>query len=519
MKMKYKATILFFSAFIILISYLLMNTGYVSDDFVHMECVKGRSLKDILDIKNAEKSFLPTTLLLPAEYYTIVAWYRFFKINDLFISNIVKILYAAVIFCLIAIFFSIYMPISSALFASFLFLFFPSHDATAYWFLEYYITLSIALYLYAFYLADNEKLISAFLLALIASFLSYGSPVIAVSLCSIFALRKKFGKALALIIPNTIFIFYYLLITTICYGGTNKIACHLTVRDIACQFGIQILTFIDSIFGPSMWLKIYYSFFQLSPMSIFIGLICIILFYKIYGTTKIRFDKVLAGALSILLFISLAMFALTGMYPQLSFNLGNRVTVFGSLLIVYLAVSAPLPKLIRTCLFSLLIFSILGISDHWKNWNMVEQRVIAQIQNNSDLKNYKDTRPIYVSGNQYSRFGKIGHIEFLSEEATAGCIFNLVFDRKDVLMTPINKRLKYIDGYILDVKYGTKRRVDDHINIYDSEKDVFFKLRAGDINKYIDSLPLDNRHWIQFVNTPLVRNAIVKLMPRLKYLL
>jgi hypothetical protein len=70
---------------------------------------------------------------------------------------------------------------------------------------------------------------------------------------------------------------------------------------------------------------------------------------------------------------------------------------------------------------------------------------------------------------------------------------------------------------LIDTKYYRKTRIGDTINIYDSEKDVFFMLDAGKINDYIDSLSPENRHWTQMLPIGFVKNTIIYLSPRLKY--
>lgn len=278
------------------------------------------------------------------------------------------------------------------------------------------------------------------------------------------------------------------------------------------------MTFIDAMVGPSMWLKIYYSFSQLSAPSFIIGILVTIIFYKKYQDSGKRYNAKLVLSFLVLMLLSFAMFSVTGHYPQLAFNLGNRSTIFGSLLLAYLIVLIPGPHKLKTLIFALIIFSILGISDHWKKWNVHQQSVITNIRNNQDVKNYQDNKVIYVSGNQYSKYGPISHIEFLSEGWVTRCLFKLLFE-KEIQAEPINKRHRYRDGYLIDRKYGLKMKLDSYIYLYDSERDALFKLESEKINGYVDSLPADNRHWMQIMNVKFIKDAVYKLMPRLKYAL
>jgi len=514
MKKEYKNKILLYLLSFGLIAYLLINTGLFSDEFGLVHHLKNKSITDTLIIKDA------AWITLPAEHFILLIWYRFFQVFNLLLVNILKISYLFLSFCLITKFFEIYLDTPRAFLVSFLFLFFPSHDSTAYWFLGYYLTLSFAFYLYAFYLAHRDKLFPAFLLALIASFMSYGSSVVAAALFMLFALDKAFKKGLILLVPNIIFAAYYILMTKVFHVSMlDRIPDKINVPAIVSQLALQFFSFLDAMLGPSMWLKIYYSFSQLSVISVIIGALLTIVFYKTYRESKKKYNLKLILSLMVLAFLSFAMFAVTGLYPQIAFNLGNRVTIFGSLLLAYLIVALPTSKKVSTAIFAILIFTILGISDHWKDWTLHQQKVIANIKNNQDLRDYEDARYIYVSGNQYSKYGKIGHIDFFSEAGVTAPVFWLLLERKDIVAVTINKRLKYLNGYMVDTKYDTKAHVDGYINVYDSEKDTLFRVNAGDIAEYIDSLPADNRHWTQAFNVKFIKDIAVRLMPRLKYAL
>lgn len=498
---------LFFILFIIFISYLLINTGIISDDFNAIEGLKGTKIKDVF--------FSSYFMSTPVENFSHYFWYYFFPMDNLFLLNIIKTFYILLSFFLVFLFFSIYLSKFSALCASFLFIFFPTHDSTVYFFMGQYLTLSFAFYLYSFYLAYHNKLVLAFILGLIASFISYGSTPIALALFTLFFLNKEFKKGMAIIIPNLIYAIYFVPLNIIMRSGYPRIIEKLNIAALIKQFILQILSFIDAMLGPSFWLKVYYSFSQLSGTSFLIGVILIIIFYKQSQKVNERYNLKLIISCIVLLFSSFLMFAATGRYPQLAFNLGNRVTIYGSLILAYFIVLMP-SKAIKTLLFSLLIFTILGISDHWKIWNLQQQKVIGNIRNNYALKSHNDKRAIYVSGNQYSKYGPISNIEFFSEDWVVDAVFKMALG-KDIFARSINKRYKYIDGYLIDTKYSLKTRVDSYIYIYDSEKDILFKLKAEEINNYIDSLSPDTRHWLQILDIKLIKEKVLGLMPRLRY--
>ena len=497
--------------YFLFILYALINTPLASDEFAWILSAKYANFKDLLLPKG-------WFLIAPVEHYLLFIWCRFFDIYNLFLVDLLKIFYIFLSFYLIAKFFHIFLDKQNAHLATFLFIFFPSHDSTAFFYEGIYSTLTIAFCLYSFYLAYNNKLTSAFITATVGSFTSYASVPVLLSLFVFFALKKEFKKGAVIVIPNIFYCLYYIFMSKIIYMMDSQIPDAINLYGIIKQFTLQVLTFADSIFGPSMWLKIYFSFFQLSFFSIVIGIAFTVIFYKTYQKNNTGYDHKLLISLVALMLFSFMIFAITGMYPQLAFNLGNRTTIYGSLLITYLLVLLPVSKKIKTLIFSVLIFTVLGISDHWKNWNINQQMVITNIKNSQVLKNYKDNKAIYVSGNQFSKYGPISHIEFFSEDWVIRSVFRLALG-KSIPLSSINKRYKYIDGYLLDTKYNTKTKVGDYINLYDSEKNLLFKLKPEEINNYIESLPFDNRHWIQIINIEFIKNFVNRLMPRLKYAL
>jgi hypothetical protein len=497
---------------LVVVPYLLINTGIFSDEYCFLLTTQNKNLTELL----VPKGYF---LIAPIENYTHFIWYHFAKVDNLILVYILKILYVFLSLYFLVKFFALFLNRQNAFLISLLFLFFPSHDSTPYSLLTQYITLTVSFYLYAFYLAYNNKLIWAFVAATVASFISYASVVIAISLFSYFIVNKEFKKSLVIFIPNVIFSIYYIVMSRILDVVKTQIPDKLNIYILIKQFVLQVVTFIDSVVGPSMWLKLYYSYYELSAISFVIGIFLIFIFYITCKENEDNYNSKLIISFIVLLLTSFAAFAITGKYPQLAFNLGNRTTVFGSLLLAYLIVLIPSSRKKKTAIFAIFLFSILGISDHCKNWNIQQQQVIDNIKKNQALRDYKDDKQIFVSGNQYSKFGPISHIEFLSENWVTSGVFNLAL-KKEISAVTINKRHVYEDGYLIDTKYNTKAEVNDYINVYDSENDRLFTLNVVEINSYIDSLPPENRHWIMLSDNRLisfVKTLVIKLMPRLEY--
>jgi hypothetical protein len=465
-------------------------------------------------------------IIAPVEHYLLNVWYPFFDINNLISLKLLKTFYIIISFFFITRFFRIFLGVHHASMISFLILFFPSHEATTYWYLGEYQTLSFALYAYAFYLVHHNRILSGWICSVLAAFVVYSSVVYAIALFSFFVMDRKYKKATVMIVPCLFYTIHYIYFTKINPITKTLIPRDLNIYSFMKQFILQVVTFVDSMVGPSMWYKIYYSFSNLSLISVLLAISLMVLFYKKHGKAenkeiRSKYDFKLIVTFSIIILVGFCNYSMTGLYPQVCFGLGSRTTFYGSILLSYLIIQYPVSNKIKTGVFAILLFSILGISDHWKNWNTHQQQVIGTIRKNQALRGYKDDKQIFVSGNQYSKFGPISHIEFLSESWVSNAVFKLAL-KKEIRAVTINKRHVYEDGYLIDTKNNTKAEVNDYINVYDSENDRLFTLNVVEINSYIDSLPPENRHWIMLSDNRLVsfvKNIVIKLMPRLEYAL
>ena len=526
MEIRKKHIIIFYFSFFVLAAYLLINTGFVSDDFAVMIRFNNKNFSDIL---------IPDRFLhIPVLHYILnINYFWFNHYNGEGLLNLCKIANVFLSLYLTTKFFEIYVDFIRALLISFIFVFFPSHDGATFWYFGQYLALNISFYLYSFYLAHKNRLCLAFVMALIASFTSYGSPPIALALFILCIFNKQFKRGAVLLVPNLVFCVYY--IAMVNFGKVyTRLPSNYDFIAIIKQFALQIVTFCDAMFGPSMWLKLYFSFSQLSVMSWIFGSFVTFIVFKAYGShnrterTKVShvpnvwvkgYDSKLVISLIALTFLSLLMFAVNGYYPQLTFNLGNRTTIYGSLLIAYLIVMIPVMSKLRTVVIGMLIFSIFGISDHWKGWNVHQQRVLMQMRNNAELQNYAGDKTVYVVGNQYSKYGPVSHIEFFSESWVVDAFLKLALRRDDISAKPLNKVYSYSNNTLVDNKYNTKTEIGDYINLYDSERNVLMRMESIEINEYLDAIPIDKRHWIFMLDVKFVKDLILKLMPRLRYAL
>jgi len=486
--------------FILAIIYMIAGTGVFSDDFVNIKKTSGKS---VLEVLSGKFYFIET----PVEFFTHYIWYPLFTIDGVIAVSILKIIYTILEFWLIALFFGLFADKITAYFISFIFLFLPTHDSTVYWLVGHYLTLSVALYMFSYYLAEKGRLAWGSIFAVLASFLSYGSGPVALSLSALLFIRKKVKASLCILIPNLIYTGYYLWTAKLGHSGVDKLSGGEGVLGVIKSFIVQILSSADVMAGPSMWMKTVYGIGCISVTGIIFAAILCFFYFRNARVKDDSLNKELSTALFLMFALSLVMFSLTGMYPQLAFNLGNRVTVFGAVFFVYIIMTAGRLKNVRLVLVPFLIFSIFGTSGHWKEFTRKEIGILHNIKENKLLAAYSGEKPLYIAGCQYSILGDQSHIEFMSEAWVTGSIFDVIYGGK-IRAWPLNKRYVYKDGYLIDNKYGRQDKVVDHINVYDCGKNALLKIPADGINYYIESLPSYKRHWLQGLNIPLVRKMI-----------
>jgi hypothetical protein len=252
--------------------------------------------------------------------------------------------------------------------------------------------------------------------------------------------------------------------------------------------------------------------------------VIIVTVISIFSLIKVKkFSKVptlpkslLVGLISVLI-LSFGMYALTGLYSHSAFNLGNRSTVYGSLLIAFLlAVFLPINK--KSVIFLLIIFlaPVFGLSDHWKSWNSHQKIIIENIKNNQDLKEIESNSTLIVTRNIYSKLGPFSHIEFFSMPWNVTAIFeDSVKTKSIVALTPYIA----IEGdYIIDPKFGGKYSLKNKLYVYESEENIVREISSIDVPKIIKQQSRIVRHWVQLFKDTWVQNIIVWMSPRLVYL-
>jgi hypothetical protein len=501
--------------YVSLIAYLIYGTGIVSDDYT-----------DIVRHRNARwfEALVPRGNLInvPAFNLMRMPFYVLSSPDRVLPIEMAKIVYAVASFYMLSRFFSLFLGPDAAMTTALLFLFFPSHESTVFWLAGQYLTLTTALYCYAYFEVRGGRWAAAAVLATVASFTSYASTAVAGSLFALCALQGLYRQGLVLLLPNVAYAAYYVIISKVMAVTISRLPSTWTVSGLLDQFLVQVGSFLDATVGPSFWLKVYYSVRENDTTSGMVGIAVLIACGAIarYGAPiahgGVAVPRALLAALVLLTFANLAMFSVTGSYPQLAFNLGNRVTTFGTLGLAYALVALPVPRAFRYGALGLLLFAALGMSAHWKAWQTQQAAVIDRIRHNTDLAAYQGPLPVYVSGNQYSRLGPFSNIEFLSESWVVDAIFEMATAGR-VTASPLNKRLVEDGGELWDRKYRTRHRLGPEVAIYDSEADRLYRVPSRALNGEIARLRDEQRHWAQMIADERLRAWIVRLMPRLQY--
>ena len=149
-------------------------------------------------------------------------------------------------------------------------------------------------------------------------------------------------------------------------------------------------------------------------------------------------------------------------------------------------------------------------------WNKHQVEVYHNIQRNEDLQSFNKQGPVFVVGNQYSRMGPFSHIEFLSENWVVNNLFMLA-GHNEIKTLALNKRFIVKENLLVDQKHQNIITIGPVVNIYDSESDKLITVTSDMLNQYIGNIPDEERHWVQMIKNEKINDAILKLMPRLKY--
>lgn len=503
-------TSMYSGGILFLLGYLYLGTGIHSDDYAFIMLSQGWSFGEWLALYKANPVYLYS---LPTMYFDFAQTLLFG--HGAVYYDLVKV--AVSLFGIFAAwrFAKQYLESRRALLFALLFVLYPLHDATNYWPIGTYMTMTGAWIMLSHVLLNQGNTKSGLACGFAGAFWSYASPPLAAGLSVTFLVQKDFRKFLLFILPEVFYVAYYAGVANLLEtGGFHAVTSPLS---IAKQFVLQLATFLDAAIGPSFWLKIYFSILSLNWLSILVGMALALFFWKLYPQRREPVNKPLLLTFCAVALCALFVFALTGKYPQIAFNLGDRVTYFGTMLLAFLLVSLPWRRWIAVTMLTVVALSIVGLSDHWKEWNNTQTRIVENIRANQELSDYQGT-VLFVSGYQYSHLGVFSHIEFFSVSNIVRDIFTYAMGKPVSYQTAaLNKQQHWENGEVIDRKFDTRIRVGEFITIYDSGKNKLWRIPANEFNAYVESQPTEIRHWVQMLPDGAIRESILYLMPRLQY--
>lgn len=496
-----------------LLLYLVLGTGISTDDYPLILHAKEIGLLGYL-LPNLSE--LHTLVFGPVSYYFLYSLYYVFGDQYLY-YDIVKFLASGASIWLTYRFAGDYLPRERALLAAVFFVLLITHDATLYGFGMLIYVLSPALIMYAHYLIRHEKYKLGAFAGMLGAFSTYASPPYIFGLSLIFLLERAYKKALIFMAPGVLYVIYYFVMSHLPGVSKGRISADITPWLFAKQYFLQVCTFLDSAVGPSFWLKLWYSATAISFTSALLAGVALVFFIKFFRSEKTCISRSLLLGLVAVVLLAFAMFALTGLYPQMIFNLGNRVMVNGSLLMAFLLAMLPFGRKGYAVVAILFLFPVMGLSDHWKEWNARQLVVLDNIRANTALARLEKDDLLLVSGHAYSKLGPFSHVEFFSEAYVAGSVFRQVL-QPSYTVGSINHRYSVVEGKLIDRKYGESLQLGRTVVIYDAEKNTVTRLPVIQLENYLVQLPPDIRHWVQLLGDGWLRRVILVLMPRLQYL-
>ena len=499
------------------LNYLILGTGLHGDDYV--ETMKMQNFSNFQFFYPSPSIHEHYVLGLPAHYLLFWA-YKFLGYEYLIVYDFIKVIVHGISIFFVFKFLTNFFETDRALLGSILFLFFPVHDSTTYWYMALVYKIPAALLCYSFHQLLKNSLFKSFLYGLLGASFFYTSPPFVFGLGMIFIFQKSFKKFLFYIFPGILYVCYYFLIKTFFSFAEKRIDDSIDLNNFIRNFFSQILSSVESFLGPSFFLKIFYAAASIELISIFIlGIIFILL-----SKTKKRLSTVSVYPKSLILsvlcivFFSYVMFSLTGNYNHSPFNLGNRTLIYASFLISIIIITF-LPRKNRPLIFLSVFFllPVFGLSDYWKEWNREQKIIISSINQSSTLSNLPNESLVFVTDNLYHKLGPFDHIEFFSMEWNTKTIFNKYQDRGSQFIGLATYPL-IRDGEVIDTKFSEEYKLKKNLFLYETKTDKLTKISSSELSSLIINKKPAFRHWVQIFKGTKIEEFIVKLSPRLVYL-
>ena len=501
---------------LVILSYLILGVGIHGDDYVDINTMNGLGLWEFLN-PDPNKQMGMQVLGLP-NFYTFWWALPVLGYEHQWLYDVIKIIVNALSIYLIYTFAKDYFSLDRAFLFSLIFVLYPLHDTTTFWYSTLFYVIIPAIILYAHSLIRKDRIWMGLLLLFLGTMWNYASPPYVFGMAIVFLFENKIKKALIFSIPGFVYTFFYFWVKYSYSDVERRINPDMDIVDFIKNFILQFVSFIESAIGPSYWLKIYYSINSISFISLMIVLIITTYLFKVSKLSLVtKINKSLLFGLISVVFLSFAMFSLTGHYAHSAFNLGNRSTIYGSLLIAFLlAALLPAKKKYFIILLVIFIAPVFGLSDYWKSWNIHQKTIIENIQENQSLKATEENSTIIVTGNLYSTLGPFSHIDFFSMPLTVNALFrNHTKSEEIAALTPY---ILFKNDLLVDEKFGYIYSLKNKIYVYDSIENSVEEINKSNIDELIQQQPKVVRHWTQLLKDTWIQKFIVLLSPRLNYL-
>jgi len=493
-----------------ILTYLIINTGIHGDEL--LEINKTKNINNLADFLYYTKQLIT----IPTSHIFYYWAYPLIGKNNLILYDCLKIFFHSVSIFFIYKFATDYIPKKNALFASIFFILYPTHDTSIFCYMFSLYTFVPALIMYCHHLIKHEKNLLGFSILLLTSFSHYLTPPYILGLSIIFLFEKAYKKFFLFISTFFIYLTYYLCILFYFPSYEKRLDEAISIISFSKNFTIQILSSLDTFFGLSFLIKIYLSIKSIDIFSLFICLIILIFLFTISENKKIKTPWILLCSFLAVYISSLLIFSLTGLYAHNTFNLGNRVTIYGSLLLGFILSILPFNKKNITLFFIIFILPLFGLSAHWKSWNQNQLNIISNIANNKELKEITSNEILLIKNNNYSKIGPYSHIEFFSMPWNVDVIFNESVKTKKIISLSSNVYIE--DKYLVDKKFGSKFLIGDFLFIYESTNNKLTKINKKELQFLVKNYPKEKRHWVQFLDFSVFKKIINMLNPRLGYL-